>query len=171
MKRLLIVVDYQKDFVDGSLGFPGAERLAAPIQAKVEAYRQGGNQVAYTFDTHNTDYLQTQEGQRLPIPHCLDGSEGWQLYPPLTVREGDLCFYKKTFGAGQLFDHLRQLPYESIELVGLVSSICVISNAVLAKAAQPNTPIVVDAACTDGFDKDLHTAALKVMAGLHIQVL
>lgn len=171
MKKLLIVVDYQKDFVDGALGFPGAEKLAGPIQNKIEVYRAAGDEVVFTFDTHGPDYLQTQEGKNLPVSHCLEGSEGWGLYPPLMVAEGEKVFRKPTFGSADLFDYLRNNAYESIELVGLVSSICVISNAVLAKAAQPETPIIVDSACTDGFDKELHAAALKVMAGLQMKVI
>ncbi len=171
MKNLLIVVDYQKDFVDGTLGFPGGERLADPIRAKLEAYRNAGDTVVFTFDTHGPDYLDTQEGKRLPVAHCIEGTEGWQLFGDLKVQEGEKVFCKGAFGSVQLFDYLRENPYESIELVGLVSSICVISNAVLAKAAQPEARIAVDSACTDGFDKELHKAALQVMAGLHIDVL
>lgn len=171
MKKLLIVVDYQKDFVDGALGFPDAEKLAGPIQNKIEVYRAAGDEVVFTFDTHGPDYFQTQEGKNLPVSHCLEGSEGWGLYPPLAVAEGEKVFRKPTFGSADLFDYLRNNAYESIELVGLVSSICVISNAVLAKAAQPETSIIVDSACTDGFDKELHAAALKVMAGLQMKVI
>lgn len=171
MKKLLIVVDYQKDFVDGALGFPGAETLAEKIQAKIAAYRQAGDEVVFTLDTHREDYLQTQEGRNLPVPHCLEGSEGWELYPPLKALPGEKVFRKPAFGSAELFDHLRGERYESIEIVGLVSSICVISNAVLAKTAQPETLIVIPSDCTAGFDKELHDAALKVMAGLQMQVI
>lgn len=171
MKKLLIVVDYQKDFVDGALGFPGAETLAAPIQKRIEAYRQAGDEVVFTFDTHAPNYMETQEGKNLPVPHCIEGTEGWELYPPLKVLAGEKVFYKRTFGSAELLDHLRENTYEQIELVGLVSSICVISNAILAKAAQPETPIVLDSALTKGHDLELHEAALKVMAGLQIKIL
>ena len=171
MRKLLIVVDYQKDFVDGALGFPGAETLATPIQARIEAYRQAGDEVVFTFDTHAPNYMETEEGKHLPVPHCIEGTEGWELYPPLKVLPGERVFYKKTFGSSELLDYLREREYEQIELAGLVSSICVISNAVLAKAAQPNTPIVVDRGLTKGHDPELHEAALKVMEGLHIKLL
>lgn len=171
MKKLLIVVDYQKDFVDGALGFPGAEKLALPIQEKIESYRGRGDEVVFTFDTHGADYLETQEGKYLPVPHCREGSDGWELYPPLEVRPGERTFHKPAFGSAELFDYLRQGEYESIELVGLVSSICVISNAVLAKAACPETPVLVDGTCTAGHDPQLHAAAMKVMAGLQIQII
>lgn len=171
MKKLLIVVDYQKDFVDGALGFPGAEALAERIQARIEEYRRAGEEVVFTLDTHTEGYLQTQEGRNLPVTHCLKGSEGWELYPPLEVRPGEKVFQKPGFGSPELFDYLRSNCYESIELVGLVSSICVISNAVLAKTAQPETPILIPSDCTAGFDQELHDAALKVMAGLQMKVI
>ena len=171
MKKLLIVVDYQKDFVDGALGFPGAEKLAGPIQERIEAYRTAGDEVVFTFDTHPENYMETQEGKNLPVPHCVEGSAGWELYPPLKVKEGEKVFCKKTFGSSELMDYLRENTYEQIELAGLVSSICVISNAVIAKAAQPETPIVLDSKLTAGHDPELHEAAMKVMAGLQIKIL
>jgi len=171
VKKLLIVVDYQKDFVDGALGFPGAEKLAEGIQARIEAYRAAGDEVVFTFDTHGENYMETQEGKNLPVPHCIEGTEGWELYPPLRVGEGEKVFCKKTFGSAELMDYLRENTYAQIELAGLVSSICVISNAVLAKAAQPETPIVLDSKLTAGFDPELHDAALKVMAGLQMKIL
>ena len=171
MKKLLIVVDYQKDFVDGALGFPGAEKLARPIQERIEAYRRAGDEVVFTFDTHQKNYMETQEGKNLPVPHCIEGTEGWELYPPLKVVEGEKVFHKKTFGSSELMDYLRENSYEQIELVGLVSSICVISNAVIAKAAQPETPVVLDSKLTAGHDPELHEAAMKVMAGLQIKIL
>ncbi len=172
MSRLLIVVDYQKDFVDGSLGFPAAVALEEGILQKIAAYRQSGDTVAFTFDTHGEDYLQTQEGRQLPIPHTLQNTDGWQLYGRVAeaIRPDDPVFHKPAFGSAALFDYLRQTPFESIELVGVVSSICVISNAILAKTAQPETPVRVDASCTAGADTHLHDAALDVMAGLQIAV-
>lgn len=172
MSKLLIVVDYQKDFVDGTLGFPEAAALEQPILDKIAVYRQAGDTVAFTFDTHEANYLSTQEGQKLPIEHTRRGTSGWELYGRVAgvIREGDLRFYKPAFGSADLFDYLRKHPFEQIELVGVVSSICVISNAILAKTAQPETPLVVDAACTAGADVHLHKAALDVMEGLQITV-
>lgn len=181
MRRLLLVIDFQNDFVDGALGFPGASDLAAPIAAKIEAYRQAGDEVAFTLDTHGADYVVSQEGRNLPVPHCLEGTAGHELYPGVAelVREGDRVFKKPTFGSSELFAYLSranqeaapELPYESIELVGLVSNICVISNAVLAKTACPEVPVIVDAKCTASHDAQLNEAALAVMEGLQIQVL
>lgn len=172
MKKLLVVVDYQKDFVDGALGFAGAEKLDAVIAAKVRAYLAAGDDVVVTYDTHGEDYLQTQEGKKLPVPHCIKGTEGWQVFGETAVAVADCpTFEKPTFGAAALFDYLREHNYATIELCGLVSNICVISNAVLAKAACPEAEMVVDAAATDSFDKELNAAALSVMAGLQIMVV
>jgi nicotinamidase-related amidase len=172
MRRCLIVVDYQNDFVSGALGFPGAELLDFPIAEKIRTYRAGGDAVIFTFDTHGADYLKTQEGKCLAVPHCVEGTFGHDLYGETAklLQEDDLCFYKRTFGSDELFEYLRVTPFERIEIVGLVSNICVISNAVLAKTAQPETPIVVDAECTAGNDPKLHQAALDVMTGLQIRV-
>lgn len=137
----------------------------------METYRANGDEVVFTFDTHSENYMETQEGKNLPVPHCIEGTEGWELYPPLMVEEREKVFRKKTFGSSELMDYLRENTYEQIELVGLVSSICVISNAVIAKAAQPETPIVLDHTLTAGHDPELHEAAMKVMAGLQINIL
>lgn len=183
MKRLLIVVDYQNDFVDGALGFPGAEKLAEPIAQKIAEYRESTDEIVFTLDTHRCDYLETQEGRNLPVEHCLEGTVGHALHDPIaSLRESrDEVFRKPTFGSADLFEWLRvaqnaaaelgKTPFESIELVGLVSNICVLSNAVLAKVACPEVPIIVDAACTASFDPALHEKALDAMEGLQIQVV
>ena len=174
MKKLLIVVDYQNDFVDGSLGFPGAELLEEPIAAKIEEYRSAADVIAFTFDTHRCDYLETQEGRNLPVEHCIEGAPGHALYGRIAelIRPTDEVFEKPSFGSADLFEWLRaaQPPFKSIELVGLVSNICVISNAVLAKAACPEVPVIVDAACTASFDDSLNEKALDVLEGLQVQV-
>ena len=174
MKRLLIVVDYQNDFVDGSLGFPGAELLEEPIAAKIEEYRSAADVIAFTFDTHRCDYLETQEGRNLPVEHCIEGAPGHALYGRIAelIRPTDEVFEKPSFGSADLFEWLRaaQPPFKSIEPVGLVSNICVISNAVLAKAACPEVPVIVDAACTASFDDSLNEKALDVLEGLQVQV-
>lgn len=183
MKRLLIVVDYQNDFVDGALGFEGAELLDGPIARKIDKYREAGDSIYFTFDTHHKDYLETQEGSKLPIPHCLEGSEGHELYGEVATKlqESDDVFLKPTFGSSALFERLAKqqaiadgldvLPFESIELVGLVSNMCVLSNAVIARTACPNTPIIVDAACTAAPDPEINEKALDILEGLQIEVV
>ena len=170
MPKCLIVVDYQNDFVSGSLGFAGAELLDSKIAKKIQEYRANGDVVMFTLDTHGEDYLKTQEGKNLPVPHCIQGTEGHELYGETKklILESDKRFYKPSFGSGELYEYLKEMPFESIELVGLVSNICVISNAILAKTAQPETPIMVDLDCIAGHDPKLHEAAVAVMEGLQI---
>lgn len=172
MKRCLIVVDYQNDFVCGSLGFAGSEDIESRIAEKIREYRKNGDDVIFTLDTHNADYLETREGRYLPVEHCLKGSEGHDLYGKVAdeCKKGDLCFEKNTYGSDALFEYLKKTPYESIELCGVVTNICVISNAVLAKTAQPETDISVDALCVASNDEALHSKALDVMAGLQIEI-
>jgi nicotinamidase-related amidase len=172
MRRCLIVVDYQNDFVSGSLGFPGAELLDPLIAEKINKYRAKGDVIVFTFDTHGADYLKTQEGRNLAVPHCVEGTTGHDLYGETgkMAREGDRHFFKSAFGSDELYEYLKSTPFRRIEIVGLVSNICVISNAVLAKTAQPETPIIVDADCTASHDPNLHKAALDVMIGLQIRV-
>ena len=173
VSKCLIVVDYQYDFVVGTLGFPGAAAIERGIAEKIRQYRECSGEVIFTLDTHGEDYLNTQEGRNLPVPHCLQNTAGHELYgePAALALDTDLKFIKNTFGSDELFLYLKRVKFESIELVGLVSNICVISNAILAKAAQPETPIIVDAKCTAGNDPRLHQAALDVMSGLQIEVL
>ncbi|WP_139651000.1 cysteine hydrolase family protein [Raoultibacter phocaeensis] len=183
MKKLLIVVDYQNDFVDGTLGFPGAELLEERIAAKIDEYREAGNDICFTLDMHGKSYLDTLEGTNLPVEHCIEGTPGSDLYGSIAERVGacDLVFEKPTFGSKELFyrlagiqkaaDEVGTKPFASIELVGLVSNICVIANAVLAKTACPEVPIIVDASCTDSFDRALQDKAFDVMEGLQIQVI
>ena len=183
MKRLLIVVDYQNDFVDGALGFPGAELIDGAIARKIDEYREAGDLICFTYDTHHKNYLETQEGRKLPIPHCIEGTEGHDLYGEVATRlhDTDTVFLKPTFGSTALFERLAKrtrvaleldtLPFESIELVGLVSNMCVLSNAVMARAACPDVPIIVDATCTAAPSPDLHEKALDIMEGLQIEVI
>ena len=173
MKRCLIVVDYQNDFVTGTLGFPEAVALEDGIVQKIQAYREAGDEVMFTFDTHTQEYLLSREGRRLPVPHCIGGTEGHKLYGAVgdQVSEDDWCFIKYTFGSDALYDFLRQNKFLSIELVGVVTNICVISNAVLARTAQPETDVYVDASCCASNDPALGEKALDVMESLHIDVL
>lgn len=173
MKRCLIVVDYQNDFVDGSLGFDGAQLLEQPIIGKIREYHNNGDEVVFTFDTHNENYLETLEGKYLPIKHCLENTSGHELYGKVAeeVKDTDKTFNKNCFGSGELYEYLKTEKFKSIELIGLVSNICVLANAVLAKTAQPETNVIVDSHCTAGFDARLHEAAVDVMKGLQVEVV
>ena len=173
MKKLLVVVDFQNDFVDGSLGFPGAAGLEGRIADKIGLYRRMGDEIVFTFDTHNEDYLSTREGKNLPVRHCIRNTPGWELYGSIS----GMCdvtarrFEKNAFGSLELAAYLAQNKYDSVELVGLVSNICVLSNAVLAKAALPEAEIIVDASCTASYDNDLNRKTLEVMQGMQIEVI
>ncbi|NTW71312.1 MAG: cysteine hydrolase [Eubacteriaceae bacterium] len=173
MKKLLIVVDYQVDFVSGSLGFPKAVELELPICEKIEDYRKNGDDVIFTFDTHEVDYLLTQEGIKLPVEHCIKGTPGWELYGKVShyLNESTMKFEKNTFGSLELANYLQKKEYKTVELAGIVSNICVISNAVLAKAALPEAKIIIDALCTASHDDVLHEKTLDVMEGLQMEVI
>ena len=173
MKKLLVVVDYQNDFVDGALGFPGAELLDSRIAGKIAKYRDGGYDVVYTFDTHYANYLETQEGVRLPVTHTVLGTEGWKLYGEVGRLEShdERRFLKSAFGSIELGEYLCNRDYDEIELCGLVSYMCVISNAVIAKAALPEARILVDASALAGPDPELNAKALDVMAAMQMDVI
>ena len=171
--KLLIIVDYQNDFVNGSLGFEGAELLDRKIAHKIRDYRKEGGEVIYTMDTHQEDYLNTQEGRKLPVEHCIEDTSGHRLYG-FTARERtdkDKVFYKDTFGSIELADYIKFRDYESVELVGLVSNMCVLANAVLVKAALPETEVIVDTSYTASADAELQEKAFDVMEGLQITVV
>ena len=171
MKKLLIVVDYQNDFVDGALGFQGAEKLAPVIAQKINDYHQNG-EVVFTLDTHGEDYLTTNEGRHLPVPHCIRYTKGHELYPPIKALklDSDRTFEKPVFGSAELFDFLRNSEYEKVELCGLVTDICVISNAIIAKTALPEAEIVVDQKAVASFDPEKHKAAIEVMKSVQITI-
>lgn len=171
MSKLLVVVDFQNDFVDGSLGFPMADKLHGKICEKIIAYKKENQTVCFTLDTHEADYEKTQEGRNLPVPHCIRGTHGHELYKDVSVlSEGCLKFEKNTFGSGLLYEWLKESAFDSIELVGLVSNICVISNAVLAKTALPEAQIIVDAACTASFDPLMNEKVLDILEGIQVAV-
>lgn len=172
MKRLLTVIDYQNDFVTGSLGFPKAQTLDGKIAALIRDYRASGDTVAFTFDTHYSDYLSTSEGKKLPVPHCIDGTDGHKLYGETAklMRPDDPVFAKNTFGSDKFYEFIKQNKFDKITLVGVVSNICVISNAVLAKTAAPEAEITVDAQCVASNDESLGESALAVMQSLQINI-
>ena len=149
MSRLLVVVDMQKDFVDGALGSPEARAIVPDVLDKVKAYRDAGDEVVFTLDTHFDDYMDTMEGKKLPVVHCVKGTPGWELVPELREVPGTR-FEKHTFGSRELADYAAVGRYDFVELVGLCTDICVISNAMLIKAAVPDTSIQVDGACCAG---------------------
>lgn len=171
MRDILIVVDMQKDFVDGALG-TGEARLIAPKAAERIKGFQGP--VYYTMDSHGPDYMQTQEGRRLPVAHCLKGSPGWELIPELKGLSCERIFEKPGFGSAELALFLREMnsqePLESITLIGLCTDICVISNAILLKSFLPEVKINVDASCCAGVSPQSHLTALEAMKMCQIEI-
>lgn len=173
MKKLLIVVDFQKDFVDGSLGFEKAVELDESIYNKILEYKNNNDDIIYTFDTHDDDYMETVEGKKLPILHCLKGDIGHDLYGKVKTlfnKEIDVYFEKPTFPSLELGNYLKDKDYTDIELCGLVSNICVLSNAVIVKAALPNANITVKRELTDSFDEILNEYTFEILKGLHINI-
>ncbi len=175
MNRYLFVIDYQNDFVDGALGFPGAEKLDEKIAAKIRAY--GRDHVLFTRDTHFENYLDTREGKNLPVIHCVKGTPGWEIYGETAKALAEVeapGIDKLVFGMDMTDPAAAAVLPETadeIELVGLVSNICVVSNAVVLQSKYPEATIIVDAACTDSFDKALHEKVLDVLTGFQVKVI
>lgn len=170
MKRLLIVVDMQNDFIDGSLGTNEAKEIVPNVVRKIKAYKEQGDDVVFTMDTHFEDYLETLEGRNLPVVHCVKGTKGWELQEEIGSFSGQR-FEKVTFGCLKCADFAAGQGYDAVELVGLCTDICVISNALLVKAAMPYTPISVDASCCAGVTPESHRNALEAMKMCQIQVI
>ena len=172
MKQILIVVDMQNDFIDGALGTKEAVAIVPKVEDKI---RNFDGEVFFTRDTHETWYLETQEGKNLPVPHCIRGTEGWQIRKELDALRKTEPIDKETFGSTDLAADLLALHEDeeigSITLVGLCTDICVISNALLLKATLPEVPIYVDAACCAGVTPESHENALKAMEACQIKVM
>ena len=169
MKKLLIVVDMQNDFIDGSLGTKEAQAIVPKVAEKIRTYKEDGWDVIFTMDTHKEDYLDSLEGKNLPVVHCVKGTNGWALHKEIDKFEGRR-FEKETFGCLECGRFASQKGYDQVELVGLVSNICVLTNAVLLKTALPEAEIIVDAACTACADPAMNEKALDVLEGLQITV-
>ena len=170
--NILIVVDMQNDFVSGALGTPEARRIVPAAAERVAAGIRRGERIFFTRDTHGADYLHTREGRNLPVPHCIRGTEGWEIVEQLRpASAGQAILDKPSFGSMELAKAAMENNYEKIELVGLVSNICVLTNAAVLKTALPEAEITVDAACTASFDPKANTEALDSMESIQINVI
>ncbi|QNM06294.1 cysteine hydrolase family protein [Qiania dongpingensis] len=174
MSRALIVVDMQKDFIEGALGTKEAKVIVPRVKEKIRGF---DGIVLATMDTHGTDYKNTQEGRKLPVAHCIKGSGGWELEPEidLLLKEKQArIFEKSSFGSVELAQYLAEInekePLEEIELVGLCTDICVISNAMLIKAFLPEVPVLADSGCCAGVTPESHINALEAMKMCQITV-
>jgi len=166
MKKTLIVVDMQKDFIDGALGTSEAVDVVENVKRKIEEYRMNGDEIIFTRDTHQPDYLTTNEGKHLPVVHCIEGTEGWEIYDGL-LTEGAQIINKPTFG----YSEWAKYNFEEVELVGLCTDICVVSNALILKAMYPEITVKVDAACCAGVTPESHAAALTTMKMCQVEIL
>ena len=177
MKRILIVVDMQTDFVDGALGTPEAVAILEPVAAKIAAYAADPDGVILvTYDTHTENYMETSEGKHLPVPHCIKGTAGWELHPAVTDALKGVTYTaveKPTFGSVELPALVAKAADGedfSVELIGLCTDICVVSNTLLLKANFPEVPITVDATCCAGVTPATHEAALTTMGMCQIEI-
>lgn len=172
MSKVLVVVDMQNDFITGSLGTKEAQAIVPAAAEKIRQRRADGYEIIVTMDTHGTNYLDTQEGKKLPVEHCIRESEGWKLQEDIAAAAGKSRIYEKnTFGSKELARDLGEMNPESIEFIGLCTDICVVSNALGVKAWLPETPIYVDSKCCAGVTPQSHQAALDTMASCQIEIL
>ena len=170
--NLLIVVDMQNDFINGSLGTKEAQAIVPAVKARILEAMEDRWQVIFTKDTHSIDYLKTQEGKSLPIKHCLRGSDGWQLHPELQdLSIGSSVFEKGSFGSLELAEYVSSLNPDAIEVIGLCTDICVVSNVALLKAYCPEVPMSVRANCCAGVTPEAHEHALATMKSLQVEIL
>ena len=171
MQNILIVVDMQNDFIDGALGTAEAVAIVPRVAEKIRSFP---GTVLFTRDTHGPDYLNTQEGRRLPVVHCVEGTGGWEIRPELAALCKTEPIDKPTFGSKKLGELLVSMneeePIGSVTLIGLCTDICVISNALLVKAFLPEVPVTVDAACCAGVTPESHQNALDAMKMCQITV-
>lgn len=176
--KVLIVVDMQNDFITGSLGSKDAQKIVGNVINKIKEYKDNGDKVIFTRDTHYDNYLKTHEGKMLPVKHCIAGTEGWQI-PDIIDRAECEHINKPTFGwdlwrlviADNGKVETRQYAMDNIEIIGLCTDICVISNALILRSAYPEANIVVDASCCAGTSFEKHEAALEVMKSCQIEVI
>lgn len=169
--KVLAIIDMQKDFIDGALGTKEAAAIVPKVAARLAQARVDGETVVFTRDTHHADYLLTQEGQKLPVPHCLEGTDGWQIDAALAVEDAPI-FDKPGFGSPALIEYLRSLPaLDGVEFIGLCTDICVITNAMMTKGALPEVPLSVRADCCAGVTPQSHETALQAMRMCQISIV
>lgn len=169
MKKLLVVIDMQNDFIDGALGTEEAREIVPDVCEKIEEF---DGEVVFTMDTHSEIYSETQEGRKLPVPHCIKGTKGWELNIGVKeLSEGCKIFEKPTFGSIELANYIADGEYDVVELIGVCTDICVISNALLIKAFVPEVPVIVDSFCCAGVTVESHLKALDTMKACQIEIL
>lgn len=174
--KTLIVIDMQNDFISGALGTPEAQAIVPNVKKKIEEYKNNGDEIIFTRDTHLEDYLETNEGKHLPVKHCILDTDGWKIPEELDIPE---CEHINKPVFGNLYwdivvtedGNINERNFEEIEIVGLCTDICVVSNALILKAAFPEINITVDASCCAGVTPESHNAALTTMKMCQINVI
>lgn len=167
--EILLVIDMQRDFIDGSLGTKEACDIVSNVAHKIEEEKKKGTKIIFTRDTHFEDYLETQEGRCLPVKHCIKGTPGWEIHPALDTEGADIID-KISFGSVELADYIEAMEPDKITLTGLCTDICVISNAMILKARMPEVQISVDASCCAGVMPESHENALSAMKMCQINI-
>lgn len=175
MKKILVVIDMQNDFIDGALGTKEAEAIVKNVIAKIKSYKSAT--VYATRDTHQKNYLKTQEGKYLPVKHCIEGTDGWQINKDVAAalkKVNAKIIDKPAFGSRELAELLaaeNKIELCQVELVGLCTDICVVSNALMIKGLSPEMPIAVDASCCAGVTPEKHNAAIETMRSCQIEII
>lgn len=174
MKKILVIVDMQNDFIDGSLGTVEAKQIVPNVVRKINDF--DGEEIFVTYDTHNKDYLSTLEGQKLPVMHCIDGTQGHLLNEDISKALENKSYvkvFKETFGSFEIVNQLKSLYDEELEfeIMGLCTDICVVSNVMILRAGYPNARITVDSSCCAGVTPESHAAALMTMQSCQIEIV
>lgn len=166
MKKTLIVVDMQNDFIDMALGTKEAVAILPAVKEKIRKYAENGDEIIFTRDTHYENYLETPEGKKLPVPHCIKNTKGWEIADGLYV-DGCKIIDKPNFG----WDNWSKETLEDVELIGLCTDICVVSNALIIKATFPEANVKVDKNCCAGVTPETHEAAITTMKMCQIDII
>jgi Amidases related to nicotinamidase len=167
--KVLIVIDMQNDFIDGALGTAEAVAIVDKVRTKIQEYKERGDKIIFTRDTHHKNYLETNEGKHLPVVHCIEGTEGWEIRDGLYVEGADIID-KPSFGYTG-WGKYGFTDQDEIELIGLCTDICVVSNALILKALYPETKVMVDPSCAAGVTPESHDAAVKTMQMCQVEMV
>ncbi len=172
MKKLLVVVDYQNDFVDGSLGFIEAKHIEQNIIKRINQFISEGQKVCFTKDVHEENYLTTVEGQHLPVGHCIVKTRGIDLFGEVAKLENlGKTFYKNTFGSSELAKYISMNFFDEIALVGVVTNICVLANAIVAKTFSPNSRILVYKDAVASNDEKMQEKTFEILKNVHVEIV
>lgn len=179
MNKILVVVDMQNDFLSGSLRNQEGQEVIQNVVEKIKKYKKDSQEIYVTMDTHNEEYLETQEGRFLPVEHCIKGQNGWELDKVVQEELKDYpnikFFEKPSFGSIELGEYIKQInknkKIDEIEFIGVCTDICVISNVVIVKAQVPEVLLTVDASCCAGVNQRKHEATIEVMKSLQVNII